>query len=71
MLAEEELQLQGIAQAERASHARAALRGRATVKRGFDIIIGGVLLLLMLPVMAAIALAIALADRGPILYRQR
>jgi Undecaprenyl-phosphate glucose phosphotransferase len=40
------------------------------VKRLFDIFIGGLALLIVWPLLAFIALAIWLEDRGPILYRQ-
>lgn len=41
------------------------------IKRGFDIIGAGVLLLLAAPVMLLAALAIKLEDGGPVLFRQR
>ena len=40
------------------------------VKRGFDLAVAGIALLLFSPVMALIAIAIWLEDRGPIFYRQ-
>ncbi len=40
------------------------------VKRAEDVIIGGVLFVVALPVMALIALAITLESRGPVLFRQ-
>jgi exopolysaccharide biosynthesis polyprenyl glycosylphosphotransferase len=40
------------------------------IKRGFDLLVGGVLSLLVLPGMALIALLIRLDSRGPILFRQ-
>ena len=40
------------------------------VKRGFDLVIGTVALVVFSPVMLAIAVAIWLEDRGPIFYRQ-
>jgi exopolysaccharide biosynthesis polyprenyl glycosylphosphotransferase len=49
-----------------------AQAGRAarTAKRVFDVVGAGVLLVLMAPVFAAIALAIRLTSPGPILFRQ-
>jgi len=41
------------------------------VKRSLDIAISGTALVLLSPVCAAIALTIRIADRGPVLYRQR
>ena len=41
------------------------------MKSAFDRIAGGLILLGMLPVMAAVALAIKLDSRGPVLFRQR
>ena len=43
---------------------------RTTIKRLFDIIASILLLVLALPVMAVVALAIWIDDRGPVLYRQ-
>jgi sugar transferase (PEP-CTERM system associated) len=43
---------------------------RRTLKRIFDILVSGSLLLLALPVMAATAIAIRLESRGPVIYRQ-
>lgn len=40
-------------------------------KRAFDLVVGGVLALLCLPVLAVAALAIVLDDRGPVLHRSR
>ena len=40
------------------------------VKRAEDVIIGGVLFIVALPVMALIALAVTLESRGPVLFRQ-
>lgn len=40
------------------------------VKRGFDLVVSSVLLLLALPVMIVSALAVKLADGGPIFYAQ-
>ena len=39
------------------------------LKRGFDLIFSGLLILLLAPAMALIALAIRLTSRGPVLYR--
>lgn len=39
-------------------------------KRIFDVLVSGTLLLLISPVLAAIALAIYLHDRGPVFFRQ-
>jgi len=44
--------------------------GRTLVKRAFDIISGGVLILLSAPLMLLAALAIKIDSRGPVLYRQ-
>jgi exopolysaccharide production protein ExoY len=41
------------------------------VKRGFDIVAGMILILLVLPFALVVALAIALDSRGPILFMQR
>jgi exopolysaccharide biosynthesis polyprenyl glycosylphosphotransferase len=46
------------------------VRSSRLLKRGFDIVTGTVGLLLVGPVMAAIALAIRLDSNGPVLYRQ-
>jgi Undecaprenyl-phosphate glucose phosphotransferase len=40
------------------------------LKRAFDLVVGGLALLLALPVMGAVALAVRLTSRGPVLYRQ-
>ncbi len=40
------------------------------LKRGFDLVLGSLALLLAAPLMLLIALAIKLASRGPVLYRQ-
>jgi lipopolysaccharide/colanic/teichoic acid biosynthesis glycosyltransferase/glycosyltransferase involved in cell wall biosynthesis len=42
----------------------------AAVKRGMDVVMAGVALLLASPLMAAIALTIRLSDGGPVLFRQ-
>ncbi|NBD35090.1 MAG: exopolysaccharide biosynthesis polyprenyl glycosylphosphotransferase, partial [Chloroflexi bacterium] len=41
------------------------------LKRGFDLVIGGLLTLLAMPVMIIIAIAIKLDSRGPILFKQK
>jgi polysaccharide biosynthesis protein PslA len=46
------------------------LRNRL-LKRGFDAAIAGVALLVLSPLLAAVAIAIKLEDRGPVLFRQR
>ena len=46
-------------------------RSSLFLKRGFDLVASSVLLLLLSPLLLAIALAIRLDTRGPILYRQR
>jgi exopolysaccharide biosynthesis polyprenyl glycosylphosphotransferase len=45
--------------------------GFSVAKRGLDLILGGVLTLLFLPLMALIALAVRLDSRGPALFRQQ
>ncbi len=40
------------------------------LKRGFDLVLGGLALVVVAPVMALIALGIKLASPGPVLYRQ-
>lgn len=47
-----------------------ALEAGRWVKRAFDIVGSAVLLLLSAPLMAAVAVAVKLEDRGPILFRQ-
>jgi Undecaprenyl-phosphate glucose phosphotransferase len=42
----------------------------AITKRGLDLVIGGLSLLVCAPLMAAIAVAIRCSSRGPVLYRQ-
>ncbi|MCG5537266.1 MULTISPECIES: TIGR03013 family XrtA/PEP-CTERM system glycosyltransferase [unclassified Halorhodospira] len=44
--------------------------GRATIKRGFDLVASSLLLLVTLPVMLVTAVAIRLDSRGPVFYRQ-
>ncbi len=41
------------------------------VKRAFDLVVGGLALLLSLPLMVLIAIAIRLDTRGPVIYKQR
>jgi len=41
------------------------------VKRAFDLIVGGILMLLALPIMGLVALAIKLDSPGPVLFRQQ
>jgi len=43
----------------------------AVFKRGFDLVVGGLALVALLPVMAVIALGVTLESPGPILFRQR
>jgi Undecaprenyl-phosphate glucose phosphotransferase len=43
----------------------------ALLKRGFDLVVGTICLLIALPAMAVIAVLIKLTSRGPVLYRQR
>jgi exopolysaccharide biosynthesis polyprenyl glycosylphosphotransferase len=40
-------------------------------KRAFDLVVGSIVALLFLPALLVAALAIKLADRGPVFYRQR
>jgi lipopolysaccharide/colanic/teichoic acid biosynthesis glycosyltransferase len=42
---------------------------RATVKRAIDVVVAGVLLVVLAPVLVAIALLVVLDSRGPVLYR--
>jgi exopolysaccharide biosynthesis polyprenyl glycosylphosphotransferase len=44
---------------------------RAAEKRVFDVVLGGILLVLALPVLACAALAIKLGDGGPVFFRQQ
>jgi len=46
------------------------LRSRA-VKRGFDVVVATAALVLLAPLLAAVAIAIVLEDRGPVLFVQR
>ena len=45
-------------------------RFNMAVKRIFDLIVGGVILLLVLPLLGLVALAIKIDSRGPVFYRQ-
>lgn len=45
--------------------------GSAVAVRGFDLVVGSAMLILLAPVLAAFAIAVKLSDRGPVLYRQR
>jgi exopolysaccharide biosynthesis polyprenyl glycosylphosphotransferase len=45
-------------------------RHQRLVKRAFDIVVGLILLLLLLPLLAVIALLVKIDSRGPILFRQ-
>jgi exopolysaccharide biosynthesis polyprenyl glycosylphosphotransferase len=42
-----------------------------TMKRGIDLLLGGLAVLLLSPVLAAVALAVKLDSPGPVLYRQQ
>jgi len=42
-----------------------------TMKRGIDLVLGGLAVLLLSPVLAAVALAVKLESRGPVLFRQQ
>ena len=42
-----------------------------TLKRGVDLVLAGLAFLLLSPVLAAVALAVFLEDRGPVLFRQQ
>ncbi|HEY3670716.1 MAG TPA: sugar transferase [Acidimicrobiia bacterium] len=46
-------------------------RAKLASKRAFDLIVGSVMLLLLLPVFLAVAIAILLAEGRPVFYRQR
>ncbi|HEX5712315.1 MAG TPA: sugar transferase [Solirubrobacterales bacterium] len=46
-------------------------RSTEAMKRAMDVVVSGTLLLLLSPLLAAIALAILLDSRGPVLFRQR
>jgi exopolysaccharide biosynthesis polyprenyl glycosylphosphotransferase len=45
-------------------------QGRIVVKRGIDILGSGILLLILSPLLAAIALAIKLSSQGPVIFEQ-
>jgi lipopolysaccharide/colanic/teichoic acid biosynthesis glycosyltransferase len=45
--------------------------GARIVKRTFDIVVAGLLLIALLPLLAVVALLIKLDSRGPVLYRSR
>ncbi|MFG6446521.1 sugar transferase [Microbacterium sp. P07] len=45
-------------------------RGQRLVKRAFDLLLSGSLIVVLAPVLIAVALAVVLTSRGPILYRQ-
>ncbi|UEL27789.1 sugar transferase [Pseudarthrobacter sp. L1SW] len=44
--------------------------GQRVAKRLFDVIVSGVLIIVSLPVMAAVALLIKFHDKGPVIFRQ-
>jgi exopolysaccharide biosynthesis polyprenyl glycosylphosphotransferase len=44
---------------------------QAVIKRAFDIVVAGIGLLLLSPVLAAIAVAVKLTSPGPVLFRQK
>ena len=46
-------------------------RGQAIAKRTFDVVVSAIGLLAVAPLFAAIAIAIKLTDRGPVLFRQQ
>jgi len=41
-----------------------------TIKRGVDLVLAGIAVVLLSPALAAVALAVYLEDRGPVLFRQ-
>lgn len=43
---------------------------QSALKRGFDLAVGGIITLLMLPLLGAIALLVKLTSPGPVLFRQ-
>ena len=45
--------------------------GSAVAKRAVDLVVGGAIAIVALPLLAAAAIAIKIADGGPVLYRQR
>jgi exopolysaccharide biosynthesis polyprenyl glycosylphosphotransferase len=46
-------------------------RGQRAVKRSFDLLVAGILVLALAPLMAICAVAVQLSSPGPILFRQR
>jgi exopolysaccharide biosynthesis polyprenyl glycosylphosphotransferase len=46
------------------------VRSSRLLKRGFDVILGSVALMLLAPLMAAVAVAIRLDSKGPVFFRQ-
>ncbi|PID32319.1 UDP-phosphate galactose phosphotransferase [Candidatus Saccharibacteria bacterium] len=54
-----------------AVHQTALLGWGQVVKRVFDVVVGGLLLILLTPVMLLTALAIKLEDGGPVMFRQK
>ncbi len=46
-------------------------RSQRTVKRAFDMVVGGLLVVVLTPVLVACTLAVRLSGPGPILFRQR
>ena len=46
-------------------------RGSAVMKRGLDVLVSGIGLLLLSPLFAVVAVLIKLASKGPVLFRQR
>lgn len=44
--------------------------GRRVAKRAFDIVVSGLLLLLLSPLFAVLALLVFMTDRGPVFYKQ-
>jgi exopolysaccharide biosynthesis polyprenyl glycosylphosphotransferase len=47
------------------------VKGAYLVKRLFDIVVAGILLLLLLPLFLTVAVAIRLEDAGPVLFKQQ
>ncbi len=52
-------------------HKRPVDAWQAFRKRGFDIVVGSVMLVLLAPMMAVVALAVKLESPGPVLFRQK
>jgi lipopolysaccharide/colanic/teichoic acid biosynthesis glycosyltransferase len=46
-------------------------RSQRTLKRAFDLVVGGLLVVVLTPVLVACTLAVRLSGPGPILFRQR